>query len=614
MKQTQNQFYGKAIDLPRLPKGSTYLATDTGKLYVYGDNENPILSSASGEEGGEITWTEITGKPSLFDGNYDNLTNQPTIFDGAYVNLTGKPTLFDGVYNSLSSKPTLFDGAYGSLSGTPTLFDEDYNSLTNKPTLFDGAYGSLSGTPSLFSGNWADLSGAPAVDTTDDAAFDRLLINRVETSTAGPQYAIKGINNSNLSGAYNIGLYGQSDHTGGNTSNFNYGSFNKGRFSGTNGMAGGVYGSFNEAEYRGSDPGGNNGAFGIVYATQSMADITSAASGTINFVIGNKVDVQQLSSSVVLGEVYGQFTKVNLAAGTTTGSVSVNNLAYEGSAAIGGSQFNMLKIQSGVTPTMSNGGFAYAINSESSLLSRFWGRVYVQVLSNESTVEPFIYASQNVVRQEGTGGATQVYAATFESEQTGSGPIDFLGGPISRVEAKGNGTSLIDYVRGADIQSKLNSAGTTVNHMQGLHTTVNLTAGTANDVYIHLLDFDKSGGTIDNNFAYIKIQNDTVGTVGGTARAISSSSTLPSVFDGSIETTSIIKTGAASTDFLKGDGTIDSNTYLTDVKASDNADAADASNVGTMRYRTSGNNSFADMSMQTGTSTFAWVNIVENNY
>ena len=150
--------------------------------------------------------------------------------------------------------------------------------------------------------------------------------------------------------------------------------------------------------------------------------------------------------------------------------------------------------------------------------------------------------------------------------------------------------------------------------MQGIHTTCNLTSGTANDIYIHVLDFDKSGGTIDNNFAYIKIQNDAVGTVGGTARAISSSSTLPSVFDGSIETTSIIKTGAASTDFLKGDGTIDSNTYLTDVKASDNTDAADASNVGTMRYRTSGNNSFVDMSMQTGTSTFAWVNMVENNY
>jgi len=36
--------------------------------------------------------------------------------------------------------------------------------------------------------------------------------------------------------------------------------------------------------------------------------------------------------------------------------------------------------------------------------------------------------------------------------------------------------------------------------------------------------------------------------------------------------------------------------------------------VGTFRYRTSGNNSYVDMCMQTGASTYAWVNIVTNNW
>ena len=39
-----------------------------------------------------------------------------------------------------------------------------------------------------------------------------------------------------------------------------------------------------------------------------------------------------------------------------------------------------------------------------------------------------------------------------------------------------------------------------------------------------------------------------------------------------------------------------------------------ASKVGTFRYRTSGNNSYVDMCMQTGASTYAWVNIVQNTW
>jgi hypothetical protein len=39
-----------------------------------------------------------------------------------------------------------------------------------------------------------------------------------------------------------------------------------------------------------------------------------------------------------------------------------------------------------------------------------------------------------------------------------------------------------------------------------------------------------------------------------------------------------------------------------------------AAKVGTFRYRTSGNNSLVDMCMQTGASTYAWVNIVTNSW
>ena len=50
------------------------------------------------------------------------------------------------------------------------------------------------------------------------------------------------------------------------------------------------------------------------------------------------------------------------------------------------------------------------------------------------------------------------------------------------------------------------------------------------------------------------------------------------------------------------------------IRMADDATAASATNVGTQRYRTSGSNSYVDMCMQTGASSYAWVNILENNW
>jgi hypothetical protein len=61
------------------------------------------------------------------------------------------------------------------------------------------------------------------------------------------------------------------------------------------------------------------------------------------------------------------------------------------------------------------------------------------------------------------------------------------------------------------------------------------------------------------------------------------------------------------------------NGVLRDIKVrstivSDNTAVADATNVGATRYRVSGNNSFMEMSMQTGASTYAWVEIVKHSW
>ena len=50
------------------------------------------------------------------------------------------------------------------------------------------------------------------------------------------------------------------------------------------------------------------------------------------------------------------------------------------------------------------------------------------------------------------------------------------------------------------------------------------------------------------------------------------------------------------------------------IQMSDDTDVASADKVGTMRYRTSGNNSYVDMCMQTDATTYEWINIVQNNW
>ena len=50
------------------------------------------------------------------------------------------------------------------------------------------------------------------------------------------------------------------------------------------------------------------------------------------------------------------------------------------------------------------------------------------------------------------------------------------------------------------------------------------------------------------------------------------------------------------------------------IKVGDIVDPAEASNAGTFRYREEGDNSYIDLAMRTGASSYAWINIVQNNW
>ena len=171
----------------------------------------------------------------------------------------------------------------------------------------------------------------------------------------------------------------------------------------------------------------------------------------------------------------------------------------------------------------------------------------------------------------GTGRTYYITGGTNRAYHSGTGDSSSISGTFSEAKVGGTGAGDHPYLIGVNSIAKLDNPNADVQFLQGQHCTIQLNAGEVTDNAMCLiLDLDHTGGTISGDFEYLRIQNDTFNSsVGGTARAINSLSTLPSEFAGSIESTSFIKTGGASTEFLKADGSVDTNTYLTSADVTD---------------------------------------------
>lgn len=105
-----------------------------------------------------------------------------------------------------------------------------------------------------------------------------------------------------------------------------------------------------------------------------------------------------------------------------------------------------------------------------------------------------------------------------------------------------------------------------------------------------------SSPTVNNE---IVIGNNAVG-IGDNSVAIGNTSTVKTELKGNV-----------------GIGTASPNSKLQvdgAVQVANDTDVASADKVGALRYYTSGNNSYVDMCMQTGATTYAWVNVVQNNW
>jgi len=115
----------------------------------------------------------------------------------------------------------------------------------------------------------------------------------------------------------------------------------------------------------------------------------------------------------------------------------------------------------------------------------------------------------------------------------------------------------------------------------------------------------------------------TDGSINGSARAVIFSTTNEFGGDYNGIGFSIAANGRTSPSmYIRGTGKVGIGTTAPQsalqvnggVQLANDTASPSASKVGTFRYRTSGNNSYVDMCMQTGASTYAWVNIVANTW
>ncbi len=182
----------------------------------------------------------------------------------------------------------------------------------------------------------------------------------------------------------------------------------------------------------------------------------------------------------------------------------------------------------------------------------------------------YITGTESWSRYEGSGGLKNYTVGAYNNASYrgtdpngNNGTNNFTIGAMLWSEVKNTSGGTLGYMRAADMTSR-HSGGATVTNMQGAHISCEIFGGTARNVDVLLLDYDSNAGeTITGDTSYLRIQNDTWSNVSGTSRAINSLSTLPSRFGGLLESTSFVKTGGTSAQFLKADGSVDESTYLT---------------------------------------------------
>jgi hypothetical protein len=189
-------------------------------------------------------------------------------------------------------------------------------------------------------------------------------------------------------------------------------------------------------------------------------------------------------------------------------------------------------------------GINIDINKENTSGAGFASNVYgIKSYAKGNSTETIVNIGGTWSKAEhiGSGQTYYITGGTNRGYHTGSGNSSAVYGIFAESRIGGTGVGSHGFVIGVNNIARLDNTNATVQYLQGQHCTVQLAEGNVTDnVMVQILDFDYTAGTISGDFDYLRIQNDTMPSVGGTARAINSLSVLPSEFGGSIKAAGLI--------------------------------------------------------------------------
>ena len=206
-----------------------------------------------------------------------------------------------------------------------------------------------------------------------------------------------------------------------------------------------------------------------------------------------------------------------------------------------------------------------------------------------------VYGIRTNVYVEGTGQNADVQGGSFSATHNGSGISYYLlgsqsnakhegsgntgaiWGAFNQAKVSGSGTGTHPFVIGTNNKIDINNANASVDLASGILAVAKITEGDITDRFdAGWFQIDANQGsptTVDANVLFLQADAGNL-TASGDIRTIHSISTYPSLFAGTMETTGFIKTGGTSSQFLKADGSVDTNTYATGTIPTDFVSAA----------------------------------------
>ena len=320
----------------------------------------------------------------------------------------------------------------------------------------------------------------------------------------------------------------------------------------------------------------NNGDFYIVSVAgnTNLSGITDWEVGdwAIAVISGNVLVWQKIdNSSVLTGS--GTGSKIAKWDGLGTSVTLTDSAIAEGNGSVAINSTIDLEtalyveglLPSNIPDTYNIKSKAKNANTDASIVASVFG------ITSDATSAQTVGSAGNIqgiranARHEGASDVTFVVGSNAIAKiANGGGVNSSIYGSFATANTDGTLTSQNKWHIGSFVNSMMGNTNHTARDLIGAYINTSPSEGTAQDMTVLWVNNSGVGGgafNLTGDLTYLKITQGIMAGVGGTARAIHSEVTLPSLLLGSLESTGFIKTGGAATEFLMADGTVTTGAF-----------------------------------------------------